>query len=63
MIESRGLLDIAFWLPDAVVVVDGSAKLIWANDAAERLFGVDSTRHNADPVRRRFDPLFVLMTE
>jgi diguanylate cyclase (GGDEF)-like protein/PAS domain S-box-containing protein len=44
MIESRGLLDIAFWLPDAVVVVDGSAKLIWANDAAERLFGVDSTR-------------------
>ena len=44
VIESRGLLDVAVWLPDAVVVVDASARLIWANDAAERLFGVDSTR-------------------
>ncbi len=44
MIESRGLLDVAVWLPDAVVVVDASARLIWANDAAERLFGVDATR-------------------
>jgi diguanylate cyclase (GGDEF)-like protein/PAS domain S-box-containing protein len=44
VIESRGLLDIAVWLPDAVVVVDDSARLIWANEAAERLFGVDSTR-------------------
>src|ERR1039458_2598092 len=44
VIESRGLLDIAVWLPDAVVVVDASARLIWANDAAERLFGVDRTR-------------------
>jgi diguanylate cyclase (GGDEF)-like protein/PAS domain S-box-containing protein len=44
VIESRGLLDVAVWLPDAVVVADGSARLIWANDAAERLFGVDSTR-------------------
>jgi diguanylate cyclase (GGDEF)-like protein/PAS domain S-box-containing protein len=44
VIESRGLLDVAVWLPDAVVVVDASARLIWANDAAERLFGVDSAR-------------------
>jgi len=44
VIESRGLLDIAVWLPDAVVVIDASARLIWANEAAERLFGVDSTR-------------------
>ncbi len=44
MIESRGLLDVAVWLPDAVVVVDASARLIWANDAAERLFGVDAAR-------------------
>jgi diguanylate cyclase (GGDEF)-like protein/PAS domain S-box-containing protein len=44
VIESRGLLDLAFWLPDAVVVVDASARLIWANDAAERMFGVDATR-------------------
>ena len=42
VIESRGLLDVAVWLPDAVVVVDASARLIWANDAAERLFGVDA---------------------
>jgi diguanylate cyclase (GGDEF)-like protein/PAS domain S-box-containing protein len=44
VIESRGLLDLAFWLPDAVVVVDASARLIWANDAAERMFGVDAAR-------------------
>jgi diguanylate cyclase (GGDEF)-like protein/PAS domain S-box-containing protein len=44
MLESRGLLDIAVWLPDAVVVVDDSGRLIWANEAAERLFGADSTR-------------------
>jgi len=44
VIESRGLLDVAVWLPDAVVVVDASARLIWANDAAERLFGLDTTR-------------------
>jgi len=44
VIESRGLLDVAFWLPDAVVVVDASAHLIWANDAAERMFGVNSAR-------------------
>ncbi|HTZ09886.1 MAG TPA: sensor domain-containing diguanylate cyclase [Acidimicrobiales bacterium] len=44
MIESRGLLDVAVWLPDAVVVVDASARLVWANDAAERLFGMDSAR-------------------
>jgi diguanylate cyclase (GGDEF)-like protein/PAS domain S-box-containing protein len=44
VIESRGLLDVAVWLPDAVVVVDTSARLLWANEAAERLFEVDSTR-------------------
>jgi diguanylate cyclase (GGDEF)-like protein/PAS domain S-box-containing protein len=44
MIESRGLLDLAVWLPDAVVVVDASARLVWANEAAERLFGVDVSR-------------------
>ena len=43
MIESRGLLDIVVWLPDAVVVIDDSARLVWANDAAERLFGVDAS--------------------
>jgi diguanylate cyclase (GGDEF)-like protein/PAS domain S-box-containing protein len=44
VIESRGLLDVAVWLPDAVVVIDTSARLIWANEAAERLFGVDGAR-------------------
>ena len=44
MLESRGLIDVAVWLPDAVVVIDASARLIWANDAAERLFGLDSGR-------------------
>ncbi len=44
MIESRGLIDVAVWLPDAVVVIDASARLIWANDAAERLFGLESAR-------------------
>jgi len=42
VIESRGLLDVAVWLPDAVVVVDANGRLVWANDAAERLFGMDS---------------------
>ena len=43
MIESRGLLDVAVFLPDPVVVVDDAARVVWANDAAERFFGVDGT--------------------
>lgn len=27
-------------LPDAVLVIDASARLLWANDAAANLFGV-----------------------
>ena len=35
-----GLADVAVRLPDPVVVVDGSARVRWVNEAAERLFGV-----------------------
>jgi len=35
-----GLADVAVRLPDPVVVVDGSARVRWINEAAERLFGV-----------------------
>ncbi|HUI03088.1 MAG TPA: diguanylate cyclase [Acidimicrobiales bacterium] len=44
MIESRGLLDLAMWLPDPVVVVDAAARLVWTNDAAERMFGVNGAQ-------------------
>jgi diguanylate cyclase (GGDEF)-like protein/PAS domain S-box-containing protein len=35
-----GLADVALRLPDPVVVVDGSARVRWVNEAAERLFGM-----------------------
>ena len=44
VIESRGLLDLAMWLPDPVVVVDAAARLVWTNDAAERMFGVNGAQ-------------------
>jgi len=35
-----GLADVAVRLPDPVVVVEGSARVRWVNEAAERLFGL-----------------------
>jgi len=37
--DEQRLAHIAAGLPDAVVVIDPSATLLWANDAAARLFG------------------------
>ena len=37
--DEERLAHIAAGLPDAVVVIDPSATLLWANDAAARLFG------------------------
>ncbi len=38
--EAGGFVDLAMGLPDAVVVIDASAHFVWANEAAERLFGL-----------------------
>jgi PAS domain S-box-containing protein len=40
MTELASIADLARLLPDAVVVVDGEGRIRWANDTAERLFGV-----------------------
>ncbi|HEY5024673.1 MAG TPA: EAL domain-containing protein [Acidimicrobiales bacterium] len=39
--EPAWLERVALELPDAVVVADGQGRLVWANPAAERLFGLD----------------------
>ena len=36
----RGLGRVALELPDAVVVADAEGHLVWANPAAERIFGL-----------------------
>ena len=41
--DASGFADLASGLPDAVVLIDASARVQWANLAAERLFGVKLT--------------------
>jgi PAS domain S-box-containing protein len=38
--DAQGFIDLALGLPDAVVVIDASAQVVWANPATERLIGM-----------------------
>lgn len=42
--ETGGFGDLGLWSPDSLVLIDSSAVVLWANLAAERLFGIEASQ-------------------